>query len=97
MQQIERPRGIVVEELLRIEHRLAGLDKSGEVQDGIEAAMLENRREQVRVAGVGLDEFSLCGNRPAMTLAEIVEHGYGMSGPSAGGRQPHFRYILHRQ
>ncbi len=70
---------VVVEVLLRQEHRLSGFDEGREVHDGVEAALLEGAVDRRLVAGVGQDELRLRRNRFAVALAEIVQHGDGVS------------------
>src|SRR5271165_4479825 len=81
LQQVESARGVVVEILLRAEHRLSRFDVCREVHHGVESALLEGAVDGRLVASVSQDELSLRRDDFPVALAEIVQHGDGMSGP----------------
>src|SRR5271165_777171 len=80
LQQVEAARRVVVEVLLRAKHRLARFDECREVHHGVESTLLEDAVDGWLVAGVRQDELGLRRNGFLVTLAEIVQHGDGMSG-----------------
>ena len=77
-EQGERGGGVVAEELLGMEHGLAGLDERGKVKDAVEGSSLrfggeENLLKSGPVCQFSLDEFHAGGQKIAPSMAQIVE------------------------
>ena len=93
LEQGEGGGGVVAEELLGMEHGLAGLDEGGKVEDAVEGLSLgfgggENLLQSGPVCQFSLDELHAGGQKVAPAMAEIVKNN---------GLVSHFRPVIPRQ
>ena len=73
------PGGIGSEIAFRNRHRFPRFDKSREMHDHFEGAAPEDAIKRRSVLDVSHNQFDRRGNRCAMSVTEIVEHGHPMS------------------
>src|SRR5262249_32080207 len=72
LKQVERVRRVVAKVPLRGLHRLARLDRSGEVHHCLDRKAAENAVELLLVRNVPLDELRFNGDRGTIAVREIV-------------------------
>ena len=80
LDQRARVRGVVAVIAERIADRVRHHDRGGEMDDGVDPVLREQRRNAGLIAGVADDERHVRRHRPVEAGREIVEHHHALAG-----------------